>query len=136
MVNGRHNLDARSVETILNIRVQVGIGDEHGVRIPRVGVDFILHVGILQLLLQDERRRIRQNVGSLAGSFDQQPVNGSPGRVIANSHGRVQDYTLRLSQQAVVDDMAAEHHRVGNDNLFLLERQQMSGQHVLRDDFA
>src|SRR5208283_4874296 len=70
-VHRRHDLDARGIEAILNVAVQVGIGDEHAMRIPRVGVDFILNVGMLQLPLQYKRRWVRQDVLRLAGGFEQ-----------------------------------------------------------------
>lgn len=83
MERRRHDLDACVEKAILNIGAQIGVGEDHQQRLVGVGVDLVLDEGIIERVLQNERRRGLQDVLRLQGGFDQQLVYLTPRLVVA-----------------------------------------------------
>ena len=88
--------------------MQFGVYPRHRVRRITVHIDLICHAEIAEARLQHERSGSLPKPWCAFRSFEQHRLYLTPWRLVADTHGRVENEAAIASHRAVVDDLAAQ----------------------------
>ena len=94
LVVWRHDLHAVLVEDVEDVALQLRMQARYGVRVAAMGIDFVADAEIAQFAIEHERRRFGEQARGARHSHQQQRLDLTPGRLVADADRAMHDLSL------------------------------------------